>query len=111
MHAALIAAPAAGRGFGRGRIRRLRELAEPGLHGGEQAHEAAGAHEAAARTSARRQVGVELLLVDFVHVQQAIRRALVERGVLDVLAQHAGAFLVAAPEQAAAFVMVMRMLG
>jgi len=40
-----------------------------------------------------------------------VRRALVERCVLDVLADNAGAFLVAAPEQAAAFVMVMRVLG
>jgi hypothetical protein len=44
-------------------------------------------------------------------VQQAIRGAPVERGVLDVLAEHTGAFLVATSEQAAALVMLMRRTG
>jgi hypothetical protein len=39
-------------------------------------------------------------------VEQAVCRPLIESAVLDVLAEHPGALLVATAEQAAAFVMV-----
>jgi hypothetical protein len=42
---------------------------------------------------------VETLLVDFVHVQQAICCSPVECTILDVLADDAGSLLVAAPEE------------
>ena len=53
---------------------------------------------------------VEPLLVHFVPVQQTIGRPFIERGILDVLAEHAGAFLVAATEEIAAVVVVHRAL-
>ena len=54
------------------------------------------------RVPARGQKPVEPLLVEFVHVQQTIRRSPVEQAVLDVFPQDAGTLFVAAAEQAAA---------
>jgi len=50
------------------------------------------------------QTPVEALLIDFVHMQQTIRGAGVECPILDVLADDAGALLVAATKEAAAIV-------
>jgi hypothetical protein len=95
----------------RGRIagsRRMGELAEPGSDGGERAHKAARPQQLATGLPARAQRTIEPLLLHFVHVQQPVRGPLVERTVLDVLADHPGALLVAAAEQAAAVVMMRR---
>jgi hypothetical protein len=65
-----------------------------------------------ARSSCRRirpravRKAVEPLLVDFVHVQEAVRRPSVECAILDVLAEHPGALLIAATKEAAAIVAV-----
>jgi hypothetical protein len=102
---------AAATGRRRGRIagpRRLGEPAEPGSDGGERAHEAARPQQLAPRPSACAQKAIEPLLLDFVHVQQSVCRPPIERAVFDVLADDAGALLVAAAEQAAAIVMVRR---
>ena len=59
-----------------------------------------------ARRAARRQVAVERLLIDLVHMEKGIGGAIVEGGVLDVLTDDARAFLVAAAEEIGAGVMV-----
>ena len=56
--------------------------------------------------AASAQIAVEPLLVDFVHMQQAVGAPVAVCGILDVLAEHAGALFVAAAKQIAAIVMV-----
>src|SRR6516164_7521423 len=51
-------------------------------------HEAACPQELAAPTSARRQIIVEILLIDFVHMQETIRGATVKSAVLNVLTEN-----------------------
>jgi hypothetical protein len=60
--------------------------------------------------AARRQIAVESLLIDLVHMEEGIGGAIVEGGILDVLADDARAFLVAAAEKIGAGAMV-RMVG
>jgi len=60
--------------------------------------------------AARRQIAVESLLIDLVHMEEGIGGAIVEGGILDVLADDARALLVAAAEKIGAGVMV-RMVG
>src|ERR1051325_10687712 len=79
-----------------------RQLGEGRADCGERAHETAGAQQLAAAPAARGQIGVEPLLIDLVHMEQPVGRALVIGAILDVLADHPGAFLVAAAEQTAA---------
>src|SRR5205823_11733362 len=88
--------------------RRLSELAEPGSDRCERAHEAARPQQLAPRPPTRAQKTIQPLLFDVVHVQEPIRRPLVERTSLDVLPNHPGALLVAAAEQPAAIVIVRR---
>ncbi len=60
--------------------------------------------------AARRQIAVESLLIDLVHMEEGIGGAIVEGGILDVPADDARALLVAAAEKIGAGVMV-RMVG
>ena len=60
--------------------------------------------------AARRQIAVESLLIDLVHMEEGIGGAIVEGGILDVLADDARALLVAAAEEIGAGMMV-RMVG
>jgi hypothetical protein len=46
-------------------------------------------------------------LVDFIHVEQTVRRPFLKHRVLEVLTQHAGPLFVAAAKEVAAVVMVM----
>jgi len=106
-----VAASATGRG--RGRIagaRRVGELAEPGPDRRERAHEAARLQQLTPCPPAGAQKTVQPLLLHFVHVQEPIRRPLVEGAVLDVLAENSGALLVAATEEPAAIVIMRRRL-
>src|ERR1700757_1444533 len=56
--------------------------------------------------AARRQIAVESLLIDLVHMEEGIGGAIVEGAILDVLADNARALLVAAAEEIGARVMV-----
>jgi len=62
------------------------------------------------RTRTYRDIAVKNLLIDFVHMKQAIRRALIESGILDVLANDPGTLLVATAKEIAAVVTVMMMM-
>src|SRR5262244_2836187 len=89
---------------------RPRQPREPWLDGGERGHEAAGLQELAAPMATRRQIAVKRLLIDLVHMEKGIGRAMVEGGVLDVLADDARALLVAAAKGIGAGVMVVMMV-
>jgi hypothetical protein len=86
---------------------RPRKFGEPRFDRGERAHEAARLQELAAPAAAFRQIAVEGFLIDLVHMEEAIRGALVERGVLDVFPDDAGTLLIAATEEIATVMMVM----
>src|SRR5260370_39601170 len=86
--------------------RRLSEFADPGSDRGERAHKAARPQQLAPCPPACAQKTIEPLLLHFAHMQQPVCRPSIERAVLDVLAEHPGALLVAATEQAAAMGMV-----
>src|ERR1700731_4633124 len=106
-------AAASATGSGRGRIagaRRVGELPEPGPNRRERPHEAARLQQLTPRPPAGAQKTVQPLLLHFVHVQEPIRRPLVERAVLDVLAKDPGALFVATTEQSAAIVIMRRPL-
>src|SRR5580692_3762587 len=90
--------------------RRVGELPEPGPDRRERAHEAARLQQLTPCPPAGAQKTVQPLLLHFVHVQEPIRRPLVEGAVLDILANDPGALLVAAAEEPAAIVMVCRRL-
>jgi len=85
----------------------VRKLGKPRLDRSEGGHETARLQERAAPAAAGRQIPIERLLVDLVHVEEAIGGALIEARVLDVLADNAGALLVAAAEEIGAATMVM----
>src|SRR5439155_11849677 len=85
---------------------RPRQAREPWLDRGERTHEAACLQELAPPMAARRQITVESLLIYLVHVEEGIGGAIVERGILDVLADDARALLVAAAKEIGAGVMV-----
>ena len=72
------------------------KLAEPRTDGRKSAHEATCLQKLAAPTSSRRQIAVEIRLIDIVHIQQTIGGAVVESAVFNVIAENADAFLVAA---------------
>src|ERR1700739_265361 len=80
---------------------------EPWLDRGERTHEAACLQELAAPMAARRQIAIESLLIDLVHMEEGIAGAIVEGGILDVLADDAYALLVAAAEEIGAGVMML----
>src|SRR5580704_3809489 len=90
--------------------RRVGELPEPGPDRRERAHEAAPLQQLTPRSSAGAEKTIQPLLLHFVHVQEPIRRPLVEGAVLDVLAENSGALLVAAAEEPAAIVIMRRRL-
>ena len=104
---ATVAACRAGRG-GIPALSGTRQLVEPRPDGGERAHEAARPQQLPPQTPPRGQKPVQPLLVHFVPMQQTIGRPFIKSGILDVLAEHAGAFLVAATEEIAAVVVVHR---
>src|SRR5215472_14969810 len=86
-----------------------RESGEPRLGRSERSHETACYQELAAITATHREVAVKSLLINFVHVKQAIRGALIESSILDVLADDARTLLVAAAKEIAAVVMMVMM--
>ena len=88
---------------------RARQSGEPRFDRSERSHEAACYQELSAITAAHREVAVKSLLIDFIYVEQTIRGALIEGGVLDVFADDARALLVTAAKEIAAVVMVVRM--
>src|SRR5262249_17777182 len=92
-------------------ILRPRQPREPWLGRGQCTHEATCLQELAAPTAARRQIAVESLLMDLVHMEEAIGGATVEGSILDVLADDARALLVAAAEKIGAGVMVRVAVG
>src|SRR5215472_10180052 len=92
-----------------GRLR-PRQVGQPGPDRRQRAHEAAGAQQAAARTSTRAEIAVQVFLVHLIHVQQPVGGAAGESEVLYVFADHAGALFVAAPEEVAALMQVLRWL-
>jgi hypothetical protein len=81
VHAARVGALAA-RGSG---CLRAGELGKPRPDRRQHAHEAARAHQGAARATAFGQIGVESLLLDFVHVQKTVGRARLDGRIFDVL--------------------------
>src|SRR5262245_59007542 len=95
----------------RARILRPRQPREPWLGRGQRTHEAACLQELAAPMAARRQIAVESLLMDLVHMEEAVGGATVEGGILDVLADDARALLVAAAEEIGAGLMVRVVVG
>ena len=103
MHAALAMGLAFRRRAG---LLRPRQPREPWLDRGERTHEAACLQELAAPMAARRQVAVERLLIDLVHMEETIGGAIVESGVLNVLAENAHTLLVAATKETCTAVMV-----
>jgi hypothetical protein len=60
--------------------------------------------------AARRQIAVESLLIDLVHMEEGIGGTIVEGGILDILAYDARALLIAAAEEIRAGVMVVGVL-
>src|SRR5215471_14345855 len=84
-----------------------RKSGEPRLDRSERPHEAACYQKFSAIAATRREIAVKALLIDFVHVEQAIRSALIEGGILDVLADDPRTLLVATAKEIAAVVMVM----
>src|SRR5262249_12814555 len=87
-----------------------RKSGEPRLDRGERTHEAACYQKLAAITATHCEIAVKSLLIDFVHVEQAIRGALIESGILDVLADNPRTLLVATAKEISAVVVVMMML-
>lgn len=61
----------------------------------KRAQDAARLQEFAAPASARRKIIVEILLIDFVHMERAIGGAIVESAVLNILAENSHTLLVA----------------
>jgi hypothetical protein len=90
---------------------RPRQPRELWLDRGERTHEAACLQELAAPMAARRQIAVESLLIDLVHMEESIAGAIVEGGILHVLADDARALLVAAAEEIGADVMIRVVAG
>ena len=86
-----------------------RKSGEPWLDRGKCPHEAACYQELSAITAAHREIAIKSFLIDFIHVEQAIGGALIEGGILDVLADDPRTLLVAAAEEIAAIVVVMVM--
>jgi hypothetical protein len=84
---------------------RLRKAGEPGLGSSQQTHEAARLQELPAPAATGRQVATKTLLIDVVHMEEAIGGATVKGGIFDVLADDTRSLLVAAAEEVGAGVM------
>src|SRR5215472_13741056 len=82
------------------------KLGEAHLHCRKRAHEATCPQELAAPTSARRQIIVEILLIDFVHMQETIGGAIVESAVLNILAENPDTLYVSAAKEICTAMMV-----
>src|SRR5215469_8072654 len=87
------------------------ELGEPRVDCRKHAHEATCPQELAAPTSARRQIIVEILLIDFVHIQETIGGATVESAVLNVLAENPDTLYVSATKEVCTAMMVTVLRG
>ena len=68
------------------------KLGKPRTNGRKRAHEAARPQELAPPASARGKIVVEIGLIDLVHVEETITGAVVERVLLDVLAENTYTF-------------------
>src|SRR6516162_6936829 len=77
----------------------------------KRAHEATCPQELAAPTSARRQIIVEILLIDFVHMQETIGGATVESAVFNVLAENPDTRYVSATKEICTAMMVTVLRG
>src|SRR6516162_816659 len=77
----------------------------------KRAHEATCPQELAAPTSARRQIIVEILLIDFVHMQETIGGAIVESAVLNVLAENPDTLYFSAAKEICTAMMVTLLRG
>ena len=86
-------------------------LPEPRVDCCKRAHEATCPQELAAPTSAHRQVIVEILLIDFVHMQETIGGAIVESAVLNVLAENPDTLYVSAAKEICTAMMVKVLRG
>ena len=93
------------------RLLRPRQPPEPWLDRGERTHKAASLQEPAAPMAARRQIAVESLLIDLVHMEEGIPGAIAEGCIFDVLADDARALLLAATEEIGANVMIKVVVG
>src|SRR6516165_6284770 len=87
------------------------ELGEPRVDCRKHAHEATCLQELAAPTSARRQIIVEILLIDFVHMQETIGGATVESAVFNVLAENPDTRYVSATKEICTAMMVKVLRG
>src|SRR5215472_16399213 len=87
------------------------KLCEPRVDCCKRAHEATCLQELAAPTSARRQIIVEILLIDFVHMQETIGGAIVESAVLKVLAENPDTLYVSAAKEICTAMMVTVLRG
>src|SRR5215469_202298 len=77
----------------------------------KRAHEATCPQELATPTPARRQIIVEILLIDFVHMQETIGGAIVESAVLNVLADNPDTLYVSAAKEICTAMMVTLLRG
>src|SRR5215472_7799541 len=82
------------------------KLGEPRVDCRKSAHEATCPQELAPATSARRQIIVEILLIDFVHMQETIGGVIVESAVLNVLAENPDTLYVSAAKEICTAMMV-----
>src|SRR6516225_3906754 len=87
------------------------KLGEPRVDCRKRPHEAACPQELAAPTSARRQIIVEILLIDFVHMQETIRGATVKSAVLNVLTENPDTLYVSAAKEICTATMVTVLRG
>src|SRR6516164_2833046 len=87
------------------------KLGEPRVDCRESAHEATCPQELAAPTSTRRQIIVEILLIDFVHMQETIGGAIVESAVLNIFAENSDTLYVSAAKEICTAMMVTVLRG
>jgi hypothetical protein len=80
---------------------------EPWSYSGKHSHEAAGLQQFAAKPSARAEVVVQALLVDFVHVQETVRSLPVECCVGYVFAHDTCPLLLTAPKKVSTVVVMV----
>ncbi|RZN34478.1 hypothetical protein CWO90_06620 [Bradyrhizobium sp. Leo121] len=86
---------------------RLRKAGEPRLDSSQHPQKAARLQELPAPAATGRQVATKSFLIDVVHMEEAIRGAIVKGGVLDILADDTHSLLVAAAKEVSAGVMVI----
>src|SRR6516225_149359 len=87
------------------------KLGEARVDRRKRPHEATCPQELAAPTSARRQIIVEILLIDFVHMQETIGGAIVESAVLNVLTENPDTLYVSAAKEICTAMMVTLLRG